>query len=208
MKTIVAILLPLVLLSNRLDAAMKTETVKYKAGSIEAVGFLAYDDSKPGKHPGIVVVPEWWGLTDYPKNRAKQLAELGYVAFVADMYGNGQTTNDPNQAGQWSGALRAGDRKELRVRIQAALNQLKKNQHVDTSKTAAIGYCFGGTTVLELARSGADVRGVVSFHGGLATESPAQPGKLKAKVLACHGGDDKFESPQEVQAFQDEMRNA
>ncbi len=207
MKTI-AIVLGIALLSSSALAAMKTESVKYKAGTIEAQGFLAYDDSKPGKHPGIVVVPEWWGLTDYPKNRAKQLAELGYVAFVADMYGNGQTTNDPNQAGQWSGALRAGDRKELRARVQAALDQLKKNPRVDAAKTAAIGYCFGGTTVLELARSGADIRGVVSFHGGLSTQDPAQPGKVKAKVLACHGGDDSFESPQEVQGFQDEMRNA
>lgn len=188
--------------------AIHTETVKYKAGTIEAVGYLAYDDSKPGKRPGIVVVPEWWGMTDYPKHRAQQLAELGYVALAADMYGNGMTTDDPNQAGQWSGALRNGDRKELRARVMAALNQLKSNPHVDANKTAAIGYCFGGTTVLELARMGADVRGVVSFHGGLSTQSPAQAGQVKAKVLACHGADDKFESPEEVAAFQDELRKA
>lgn len=148
--------------SNSARGAIHTETVKYKAGTIEAVGYLAYDDSKAGKRPGIVVVPEWWGMTDYPKHRAQQLAELGYVALAADMYGNGMTTDDPNQAGQWSGALRNGDRKELRDRIVAALNQLKANPHVDANKTAAIGYCFGGTTVLELARMGADVRGVVN----------------------------------------------
>ncbi|HEX5243451.1 MAG TPA: dienelactone hydrolase family protein, partial [Tepidisphaeraceae bacterium] len=194
--------------SSSVRGAIHTETVKYKAGSIEAEGFLAYDDSKPGKRPGIVVVPEWWGMTDYPKHRAQQLAELGYVAFAADMYGNGMTTDDPNQAGQWSGALRNGDRKELRARVMAALDQLKSNPRVDASKTAAIGYCFGGTTVLELARMGADVRGVVSFHGGLSTQSPAEAGKVKAKVLACHGADDKFESPEEVAAFQDELRKA
>src|SRR4051794_21730478 len=108
------------------------------------------------------------------------------------MYGSGKTTQDPKEAGDWAGALRNGDRKELRTRVAAALEQLRNNPHVDAAKTAAIGYCFGGTTVLELARSGADVKGVVSFHGDLTIASPAKAGQLKARIFVCHGGDDKF----------------
>ena len=189
-------------------AAIKTEVVKYKAGTVEAQGFLAYDDSIKDKRPGVVIVPEWWGLNDYAKHRAQQLAQLGYVAFAADMYGDGKVTTKPDEAGQWAGALRKGDRKEMRARVAAALDQLKHNAHVDASKTAAIGYCFGGTTVLELARSGVDVRGVVSFHGDLSISSPAQAGQVKGKVLVCHGADDTFEPPAQIEAFWDEMRKA
>ncbi|HET6248434.1 MAG TPA: dienelactone hydrolase family protein [Tepidisphaeraceae bacterium] len=190
------------------NAEVKTETVKYRAGDIEAQSFLAYNAGVSGKRPGVVVVPEWWGLTDYPKNRARQLAELGYVALAADMYGDGKTTDDPKEAGKLAGALRGGDRNELRARVAAALEQLKKNPNVDPTRTAAIGYCFGGTTVLELARSGADVSAVVSFHGDLSIAQPAEAGKIKAKVLVCHGADDGFEPPAQIQAFQDEMRKA
>src|SRR5947209_7600595 len=131
------------------SAAIKTQVVKYQAGSVQAQGFLAYDDAATGKRPGIVVVPEWWGLDDYTKHRAQQLAQLGYVAFAADMYGEGKTTDKPDVAGQWAGALRNGDRVELRKRVQAALDQLKRDSHVDAGRMAAIGYCFGGTTALE-----------------------------------------------------------
>ncbi len=189
-------------------AEVKTEVVKYKAGTVEAQGFLAYDDKIDGKRPGVVVVPEWWGLDDYPKTRARQLAHLGYVALAADIYGDGKTTEDPKEAGKWAGALKAGDRKELRARVEAALEQLKTHPNVDPKRTAAIGYCFGGTTVLELARSGADVSAVVSFHGDLSISQPAQAGQVKAKVLVCHGGDDKFISPEQILAFEDEMRQA
>jgi len=188
-------------------AAIKTEALKYNIGSQEYIGLLAYDDASSGKRPAVLVAPEWWGLTDYAKHRAEQLAGLGYVAFAMDPYGGGKTTNDPAVAGQWAGALK-GDPKELRARAAAALGVLKNNPLVEPSKVAAIGYCFGGTTVLELARSGADLAGVVSFHGGLATKMPAAPGNVKAKVLVCHGGDDSFESPEEIAAFQQEMRGA
>ncbi|HEX4792256.1 MAG TPA: dienelactone hydrolase family protein [Humisphaera sp.] len=190
------------------NAAIKTQVVKYQAGSVQAQGFLAYDDAATGKRPGIVVVPEWWGLDDYAKHRAQQLAQLGYVAFAADMYGEGKTTDKPDVAGQWAGALRNGDRVELRKRVQAALDQLKTDSHVDAARMAAIGYCFGGTTALELARSGADVKCVVSFHGDLSIASPAQEGKVKAQILVCHGGDDSFSTPAQVEAFQEEMRKA
>ncbi len=189
-------------------AAVQTQTVIYKEGQVEAHSYLAWDDSIGGKRPGVLVVPEWWGLNDYAKHRARMLARLGYVAMAVDIYGDGKTTVDPKQAGAWAGALRAGDRHELRARIAAALARLKSEPRVDPSRTAAIGYCFGGTTVLELARSGARLSGVVSFHGGLDTQAPAQPGQIRARVLACHGANDPFEPPAQVQAFEGEMRKA
>ena len=189
-------------------AAIKTEAVTYKEGQAEAHSFIVYDDSVSGKRPGVLVVPEWWGLNDYPRMRAKMLAQLGYVAMAVDIYGDGKVTADPKQAGAWADALEAGDRAELRTRIAAALARLKSDPRVDPSKTAAIGYCFGGSTVLELARSGAEVNGVVSFHGHYDTADPAKPGQVKARILACHGADDPFTSPSQIQAFEDEMRKA
>ncbi|MDB5354545.1 MAG: dienelactone hydrolase [Phycisphaerales bacterium] len=200
--------LAVLLLCGAARAEVKTATVKYKAGDVEAQSFVAWDDAVTGKRPGVVIVPEWWGLTDYPKTRAKQLAQLGYVALAADVYGNGLTTEDPKEAGKLAGALKAGDRKELRIRVVAALQQLKANPNVDPNKTAVIGYCFGGTAALELARSGADVSAAVSFHADLSTSQPAQPGELKAKVLVNHGADDTFEPPEQIAGFQDEMRKA
>jgi dienelactone hydrolase len=198
----------LVAIAGTARAAIKTETVTYKEGQIEAHSFIAYDDSVSGKRPGVLVVPEWWGLNDYPKMRAKMLAQLGYVAMAVDIYGDGKVTSDPKQAGQWADALEAGDRAELRTRVAAALARLKSDPRVDPSKTAAIGYCFGGATVLELARSGAEVNGVVSFHGHYDTKDPAKPDQVRARILACHGADDPFTSPAQIQAFEDEMRKA
>ncbi len=189
-------------------AAIKTEAVTYKEGQAEAHSFIVYDDSVSGKRPGVLVVPEWWGLNDYPRMRAKMLAQLGYVAMAVDIYGDGKVTADPKQAGAWADALEAGDRAELRTRIATALAKLKSDPRVDPSKTAAIGYCFGGSTVLELARSGAEVKGVVSFHGHYDTADPAKPGEVKARILACHGADDPFTSAAQIQAFEDEMRKA
>jgi len=155
----------LLLLAGAARAAIKTETVTYKEGQVGAQSLLAYDESATGKRPGVLVVPEWWGLNDYPKMRARMLAHLGYVAMAVDVYGDGKTTADPKQAEKWIAPLEAGDRAELRARINAALARLKRDPRVDPARTAAIGYCFGGATVLELARSGAAVNGVVSFHG-------------------------------------------
>ncbi|MDB5297756.1 MAG: dienelactone hydrolase [Phycisphaerales bacterium] len=188
-------------------AAVVTKDVKYAAGGAEYVGFLAYDDATAGKRPGVLVAPEWVGVNDYAKGRAKQLAGMGYVAFVFDPYGGGKTAADTKQAAEWSTAVK-NDRPELRKRVAAAFDTLKKQPQTDPAKTAAIGYCFGGTSVLELARSGADVLGVVSFHGGLSTPMPAKAGELKAKVLACHGADDAFVPPAEVAKFEQEMRDA
>jgi dienelactone hydrolase len=195
-----------ILLAGTARAALKTEVVKYKVGDVECQGFLAYDD-QGGKRPGILVAPEWWGLTDYAKHRAEQLAGLGYVAFAMDPYGDGQTTDDPQEAGKLAGALKKNV-PLLRERAEAALDLLSKQPTVDPDKLAAIGYCFGGTTVLELARSGADLKGVVAFHAGLATPNPKDAENIKGKVLICHGGDDKFESPEEIATFQQSMRDA
>ena len=187
-------------------AEIKTQTVEYKDGDTTLKGFLAYDDAAAGKRPGVVVVPEWWGLNDYPKGRAEQLAKLGYVAFAADIYGEGFTTMDPKVAGQKAGEAKKADL--LAKRGALALEQLKKDPHVDPAKTAAIGYCFGGTTVLELARRGQDLLGVVSFHGTLDTEHPAQSGQVKTKVLVCHGDADSFVPPEQLAKFEKEMKDA
>ena len=183
------------------------ETVEYKDGDVTLKGYLAYDDAKPGKRPGVLVIHEWWGLNEYAKSRAEQLAKLGYVAFAADMYGDGFVTTSAEEAGKHAGQFKE-DRVAGRRRIRAGLAVLQQQKLVDAHRIAAIGYCFGGTSVLELARSGADVAGVVSFHGGLATPLPAKAGEVKAKVLVCHGADDAFESPAEIAAFQQEMREA
>lgn len=189
------------------SAAVKTQDVKYTVDQTEYIGYLAYDDGNAAMRPGILIAPEWVGLNDYSRGRARQLAEMGYVAFVFDPYGGGKNAADVKQSAEWSGALKA-DRPELRKRITGALETLRKQDRVDPTKIAAIGYCFGGTTVLELARSGADVQGVVSFHGGLSTTMPAKAGEMKAKVLVCHGAVDPFVPPAEVAAFEKEMQDA
>ena len=188
-------------------AELRTETVEYKQGDTTLEGYLAYDTSFTGKRPGILVVHQWKGLSDYEKRRAGMLAKLGYVAFCADIYGKAirpQTTQDAGaQAGKYK-----GDRQLLRARVNAGLDTLKKNELVDPKRVAAIGYCFGGTTVIELARSGAELKGVVSFHGGLDSPTPADGKNIKCKILACHGADDPFVPAKDLAAFEDEMRSA
>jgi len=155
----------------------------------------------------VLVVHEWWGLNDYAKRRAEELARLGYVAFALDMYGKGKATTDAKEAGRLSGMFK--DNRPLgRARAAAGLDVLRSRPQVDPARLAAIGYCFGGTVVLELARSGADLKGAASFHGSLATPNPADAGNIKGKVLVLHGADDPFESSAEVATFQDEMRQA
>jgi len=206
MKYALAAMAAVAVFSAAAAAAVRTEIVQYNQGGTRLQGYVAYDDAVEGKRPGIVVVPEWWGLNDYAKRRARMLAQLGYVAFAADMFGEGKTTNDPNEAAQWSGALKK-DRPLLRQRVRAALDALKARPQVDPGKTSAIGYCFGGTSVIELARSGADVKGVVSFHGGLDAPDPSAGKNIRCRVLVCHGANDSFESPRDMEAFQKEMRD-
>jgi dienelactone hydrolase len=186
---------------------IKEQTFEYKDGSTVLEGFLAYPEAA-AKAPGVIVVHEWMGLNDYAKKRARQLAELGYVALAADVYGKGIRANNPADAGKLAGEYK-NDPKKLRSRMNAALKALKSVKQVDTKKIAAMGYCFGGTSVLELARSGADVKGVISFHGGLSTKEPAtKKGQIKSKVLVLHGADDPHVPPADVATFEDEMRTA
>jgi dienelactone hydrolase len=189
------------------DPKIKTETVEYKDGAAVLKGYLAYDESIKGKRPGVLVFSEWYGLNDYAKSRARQLAELGYVALAADVYGEGKVAKTPAEAAALTGEFRK-DRKLLRSRGAAALATLKANPLVDADKTAAIGYCFGGTAVLELARSGAELGGVVSFHGGLDTPDPADAKNIKCKVLICHGAIDPHVDAAQVAAFAKEMTDA
>lgn len=188
-------------------AEIKTELVDYKQGGATLEGFHAYDTAKQGKRPAVLIVHQWKGLGDYEKKRAEMLAQLGYNVLAVDIYGKGIRPSSPKEAGALAGKYKA-DRNLLRDRVKAGLEQLKKDERTDAQNIAAIGYCFGGTTVLELARSGADIAGVVSFHGGLSTPNPGDAKNIQAKVLALHGADDPNVPPQEVAAFQDEMRAA
>ncbi len=188
-------------------AEIRTEVVEYRHGDVVLEGYVAYDASEKGKLPGVLVVHEWMGHNPYVRMRAEKLAREGYVAFALDMYGKGVRAKDAKEAAALAGAYK-GDRKLMRARAAAGLDVLARHPKVDPSRLAAIGYCFGGTTVLELARGGALLRGVVSFHGGLDTPSPEDARNIRGKVLVLHGADDPFVKPAEVAAFQDEMRKA
>jgi len=189
------------------ESPIVTREVSYSADGTTLKGFLAYDSSKVGKRPGVIVVHEWWGLTDYAKKRAKMLAKLGYVAFAVDMYGNGVTVDNPKDAGRLAGeALHSMD--TATARFNAGLNILKEQPETDTSKIAAIGYCFGGGVVLDMALAGDNLNGVVSFHGDLPTGKVANPQDVKAKVLVCTGGADPFNPKKKVDAFEDAMNTA
>ena len=189
------------------QAAIESRSIEYRDGDALLQGYLAYDNGWEGKRPGVLVVHEWKGLNDYAKHRADQLAAMGYVAFAADMYGKGVQAKDHPEAARLSGLYR-NDRQLMRRRIRAALFVLTEYPVVDAKKIGAIGYCFGGCAVLELARGGADVQGVVSFHGLLDAPIPAAPGAVKAKVLVCTGGEDPHIKPEQVAAFKQEMKAA
>ena len=186
---------------------IKTEVVEYKDGETVLQGFLAYDASLTGKRPGVLLVHEWWGHNEYVQMHARQLAELGYIAFALDMYGMGVKASDAKQAGQMAGAFYQ-DRNFMRQRAAAGLKVLQDHPLADISKIAAIGFCFGGTTVLELARSGAQLTGIVSFHGGLNTPNPDDAKNIRGTVLVLHRADDPYVKEEEVKAFQEEMRKA
>jgi dienelactone hydrolase len=188
-------------------ATIQTKSVEYKVGETVLEGTLAWDDAQTGKRPGVIVIHEWWGNVDYPRKRAEQLAQLGYVAFAADTYGKGKITNDPKQAGEWSKEV-AGNPKLLAERFTAAMEILKKDPNVNPDEIAAIGYCYGGSVVLEMARAGMDLDGVVCFHGGLTTEHPENTKSVKARVLICNGADDKWVTVQQIEALKQEMAAA
>jgi dienelactone hydrolase len=200
-------ILSLSLFSFQLQADIITKVIDYSDGDISMKGYLAYDDSIKGKRPGIIVVHEWWGHNDYAKKRARMLAELGYHAIALDMYGNGKTAAHPKDASKFSGSVK----KNMAVaekRFMAAYNALQKQSNVDKSKIAAIGYCFGGGIVLEMARRGVDLDAVVSFHGSLGTNKKAVKGKIKADVLVLNGQADPFVKKEAIAALKNEMEAA
>ncbi len=186
-------------------AELRSRAVEYKEGDATLEGYLVYDDAFHGTRPGVLVIHDWMGVGAYVKSRADQLARLGYVAFAADIYGKDDRPANSQQAAALSGKFKA-DRKLLRARANAALEVLRKSEPADPARIAAIGYCFGGTAVIELARSGADIAGVVSFHGGLDSPNPADGKNIKAKVLALQGADDPLVPAADIAAFEDEMR--
>jgi dienelactone hydrolase len=193
--------------AGQADAAVRTKVVEYKQGGAVLEGYLAWDDAAEGPRPGVLIAHEWTGLGDYVQSRARQLAGMGYVAFALDIYGKGVHPQTPKEAAAQAGKYK-NDRALMRARAAAGLDVLRGSPLCDPRRVAAIGYCFGGTCVLELARSGADIAGVVSFHGGLDTPHPADAKQIKGKVLVLHGGDDPHVPRNDVEAFEDEMRAA
>lgn len=186
---------------------MKTETVEYKDGSVSLRGFAAWDEKHSGKRPGVLVMPEAFGLGDHAKERVQRLAAMGYVALGGDPYGDGKVVTSLEEAIPMAMKL-FGDTAALRRRGHAALEKLASLPNVDSSRLAAIGFCMGGTFSLELARDGAPLRGIVSFHGGLQTQRPAEPGKVKAKILVQTGADDPMVPVAQVNALAEEMTKA
>ncbi len=186
------------------DAAVQSKKVTYKHGVLECVGYLAWDDAIEGTRPGVLVVHEFWGLDAYAKRRADQLAKLGYIAFAADMYGQGKLAEHPKDAMAFAGAVRTNV-DDWRQRGVEALEVLKSDPHCDPSKLAAIGYCFGGSTVQQLAFAGTDLKAIVSFHGSLVTPTPDQVKAIKSSILICNGADDTFISAEAIKSFRDAL---
>ena len=186
--------------------AIKEEPVTYSVDGKNFNGYVSYDSNQADKRPAILVVHEWWGLTDYPRDRAKQLAGLGYIAMAVDMYGDGKTGEDPKTAQELATPFYK-DPTLAKTRLDAAMEKLKTFPQTDTSKIAAIGYCYGGFIVLNAAKLGADLKGVVSFHGDL-SGVPVNKDLLKAKILVCQGAADQFVTPAQVAAFKKSMDSA
>ncbi|URN87011.1 MAG: dienelactone hydrolase family protein [Pseudomonas protegens] len=206
MRMLVALLL--LTLGGLSQAAIKTQEIPYRStDGTQLIGYYAYDDALQGPRPGIVVVHEWWGLNDYAKRRARDLAALGYSALAIDMYGQGKHTEHPADAMAFMQAA-LKDSTAASARFNAGLELLRQQPQTDSQKLAAIGYCFGGKIVLDAARQGLPLAGVVSFHGALATATPATPGSVKAKILVEHGAQDSMVTADNVTTFKAEMDKA
>lgn len=192
--------------SNAL-AKVTGKQVEYRSGDTLLKGYIAYDPALKGKNPAVLVVHEWWGHNEYARKRARMLAQQGYIALAVDMFGNGKTAQHPEDAGKFASEVMKN--KEVgEARFNAALDFVKQQPQVDPSRIAAIGYCFGGGVVLHMARQGTDLKGVISFHGSLATDAPAGPGAVKARLLVFSGEEDKMIPPDQVTAFKEEMTKA
>jgi len=200
--------LSILLTAGSAAAEVVGKQMQYEVNGTVMKGYLAYDSAIKGKRPGVIVVHEWWGHNDYAKKRADMLAKLGYTAFALDMYGEGKQVSHPKDAGKMAGEIRRNKPLMLK-RFRAAKNLLQQHKLTDKSKLAAIGYCFGGGVVLEVARSGEPLSGVVSFHGSLVTDSPATADShSKTKVLVLNGEDDPFVKTEHISQFKQEMQQA
>jgi dienelactone hydrolase len=188
-------------------AEIITKEISYKQGDTVMKGLVAYDDAIEGKRPGVLVVHEWWGLNAYARKRARMLAELGYTALAVDMYGDGKTASHPEDAGKFSKAV-GGNLPLAKARFDAAVETLKQQDTVEPDHIAAIGYCFGGGILLNMARLGTDIDGIVSYHGSLATSNPAKKGDIKTRIRVFNGADDPFVKAEHVEAFKQEMEAA
>lgn len=182
---------------------IKEETVSYTVNGVVYKGFIAYDDNIKGKRPAILVVPEWWGVNDYTKMRARKLAELGYIAMATDVFGEGKVATNPTEAQQFTGPMYK-DPSLAKGLLDGAATKLKEYSQTDPNNVAAIGYCFGGFVALNYAKLGGNLKGVVSFHGGMGG-APVDKKLMKAKILVCQGGSDKFVSQKDVDKFKHQL---
>lgn len=203
-RTLFLMLLVFILSTGTASAKVVSQPLSYMHDGVTLEGHLAYDDAVSGKAPGILVVHEWWGLNDYARSRAEDLARMGFVAFALDMYGKGKSTEHPDQAAAWMKEINASMDQWLK-RAMAGLDVLEKQPQVDTARLAAIGYCFGGATVQVLAYGGADLKGVVSFHGSLIPPAAEQAGRTRAKILICHGAQDPMNAPETLTTYVNAM---
>ena len=199
-RQFLAVFLVVICLGTTAEAKVVGRTVAYEQGGIQLEGYLAYDDAVTGMRPGVLEVHEWWGLNEYVRGRADQLAGLGYVGFAVDMYGKGKVTKHPDTAGEWAKQVNSNVQ-AWQQRALAGLEVLTKQPTMDPERIAAIGYCFGGATVQQLAYSGADIKGVVSFHGSLVLPPTEQGKQVKAKILICHGAGDPMAKPGDVEQY-------
>lgn len=206
-RIVIVLVLTAVCCFQQARAEVVARTITYRSGDDLMEGYLAYDDALEGKRPAVMLVHEWTGIGDYVKGRVEQLAGMGYLAFAADIYGKGIRPVTRDEAAAQASIYR-DDRALMRERALAGLNELRQHELADKERVAALGYCFGGGVVLELARAGADVRGVVSFHGNLDTPDPADAENIKAKVLVLHGAADPYVPAEQVTAFEKEMNEA
>ena len=202
-----AFCLPLLCFAGLAQGAIQTKTVTYQHGDLECRGYLAWDDAVSEKRPGILVLHEWWGLNDYARQRTRQLAGLGYIAFAADIYGEGKTVTHPEDAGKMAGQVRANVQ-DWRRRATAALEVLASQPQCDAGRLAAIGYCFGGSTALQLAYAGADLKAVATFHAALPAATDAEAEQIKPEILVCHGADDAFVPAEAIRAFRQALEKA
>lgn len=207
MKKIIPAMLLLLFIAVPAMGEVIGNEVNYNAGDLPLKGYVAYDDSLKGKRPGILVVHEWWGHNEYARKRARMLAELGYTALAIDMYGDGKQADHPADAGKFAAEVRQ-NLPAAKQRFAAAMRVLQSHPTVDPQQIAAIGYCFGGGIALQMARQGLELDAVVSFHGSLATDTPAIAGTVKARILVCDGANDKFITPEQIQYFHREMKDA